>query len=92
MLVATRALNLVRDDLVRIRAALTALARDHRCTPAVARTLTQHAVPTTFGAKAATWLTLVCDAHDRVDALLRSGLPVSMGGAAGTLRVPTTTI
>jgi len=85
MLVATSALNLVRDDLVRIRAALTALAHDHRSTPAVARTLTQHAVPTTFGAKAATWLTLVCDAHDRVDALLAAGLPVSMGGAAGTL-------
>lgn len=85
MLVATRALTLVRDDLVRIRAALTALARDHRGTPAAARTLTQHAVPTTFGARAATWLTLACDAHDRVDALLRAGLPVSMGGAAGTL-------
>jgi 3-carboxy-cis,cis-muconate cycloisomerase len=85
MLIATRALNLVRGDLVRIRTALTALARDHRGTPAAARTLTQHAVPTTFGTRAATWLTLVCDAHDRVDALLRPGLPVSMGGAAGTL-------
>ncbi|MFJ5264903.1 adenylosuccinate lyase family protein [Streptomyces sp. NPDC088387] len=85
MLIATRALTLVRDDLVRIRAALAGLAREHRSTPAVARTLTQHAVPTTFGAKAATWLTLVCDAHDRVDAVLRAGLPVSMGGAAGTL-------
>jgi len=85
MLVATRALRLVREDLVRIRAALTTLARDHRDTPAAARTLTQHAVPTTFGTKAATWLTLVCDTHDRVDALLRAGLPVSMGGAAGTL-------
>ncbi|MDX2931616.1 class-II fumarase/aspartase family protein [Streptomyces ipomoeae] len=85
MLVATRTLTLMRDDLDRIRAALTALARDHRSTPAVARTLTQHAVPTTFGVKAATWLTLVCDAHDRVDALLEKGLPLSMGGAAGTL-------
>lgn len=85
MLVATRALCLVRDDLARIRTALTELARDHRGTAAVARTLTQHAVPTTFGTKAATWLTLICDAHERVDALLRQGLPVSMGGAAGTL-------
>ncbi|MGW0705562.1 lyase family protein [Streptomyces sp. NPDC002643] len=85
MLVATRALTLVRDDLDRMRAALAALARDHRSTPAVARTLTQHAVPTTFGVKAATWLTLVCDAHDRVDALLEKGLPLSLGGAAGTL-------
>ncbi|MDQ0779975.1 3-carboxy-cis,cis-muconate cycloisomerase [Streptomyces aurantiacus] len=85
MLIATRTLVLVRDDLVHLRAALTDLAREHRSTAAVARTLTQHAVPTTYGARAATWLTLVCDAHDRVDALLSKGLPVSMGGAAGTL-------
>ncbi|MEU6368593.1 lyase family protein [Streptomyces sp. NPDC046931] len=85
MLVATRALTLLRDDLGRIRAALAALARDHRTTPAAARTLTQHAVPTTFGLRAATWLTLVADAHDRVGALLDRRLPVSLGGAAGTL-------
>lgn len=85
MLIATRTLVLIRDDLVRIRTALTGMAREHRSTAAVARTLTQHAVPTTYGARAASWLTLVCDAHDRVDALLRAGLPVSMGGAAGTL-------
>ncbi|MGW1616076.1 lyase family protein [Streptomyces sp. NPDC002285] len=83
MLIATRTLALVRDDLVRIRSALTDLAREHRSTAAVARTLTQHAVPTTYRARGAGRLTLVCDAHDRVDALLRAGLPVSMGGAAG---------
>ncbi|MEN3584854.1 lyase family protein [Streptomyces sp. ZYX-F-203] len=85
MLIATRTLVLLRDDLARIRVALARLAGEHRSTLAVARTLTQHAVPTTFGARAAGWLTLVCDAHDRVDALVRAGLPVSMGGAAGTL-------
>ncbi|HTX95392.1 MAG TPA: lyase family protein [Mycobacterium sp.] len=37
--------------------ALTELATVHRGTPMVARTLTQHAAPTTFGAKAAGWLT-----------------------------------
>ena len=48
----------------------------------VARTLTQHAVPTTFGLKAAGWLTDVLDAYDDVAALV---LPVQVGGAAGTM-------
>jgi 3-carboxy-cis,cis-muconate cycloisomerase len=48
----------------------------------VARTLTQHAVPTTFGARAAGWLTVVLDAHDDLAALV---LPVQVGGAAGTM-------
>ena len=38
----------------------------------VARTLTQHAVPTTFGLKVATWLTGVLDAWDDLD---RADLP-----------------
>ena len=48
----------------------------------VARTLTQHAVPTTFGLKVAGWLTGVLDAYDAAAALV---LPVQVGGAAGTL-------
>ena len=48
----------------------------------VARTLTQHAVPTTFGLKAAQWLTGVLDAYDDVAAL---AFPVQVGGAAGTM-------
>ncbi|QDY77058.1 class-II fumarase/aspartase family protein [Streptomyces qinzhouensis] len=85
VLVARRALELLHGDLGRIRTALAALALAHRDTPAAARTLTQHAVPTTVGLRAASWLTLAADAQDRVGALLARGLPVSMGGAAGTL-------
>jgi 3-carboxy-cis,cis-muconate cycloisomerase len=47
-----------------------------------ARTLTQQAVPTTFGLKAAGWRSLVLDAHERLAALT---LPAQLGGAAGTL-------
>ena len=54
----------------------------HRDTPMVARTLTQHAVPTTFGLKAALWLTGVLDAYDDLAALV---FPVQLGGAAGTM-------
>jgi 3-carboxy-cis,cis-muconate cycloisomerase len=60
---------------------LNALARTHRGTPMVARTLTQHAVPTTFGMKAGQWLTAVLDAYDDLVALT---FPVQVGGAAGT--------
>jgi 3-carboxy-cis,cis-muconate cycloisomerase len=62
-------------------ATLCALAASHRATPMVARTLTQHAAPTTFGAKAAGWLNGVVDALERVRALVT---PVQIGGAAGT--------
>lgn len=60
---------------------LSTLAATHRHTPMVARTLSQHAVPTTFGAKAAGWLDGVVDAYRRLDAL---EIPVQVGGAAGT--------
>jgi 3-carboxy-cis,cis-muconate cycloisomerase len=49
-----------------------------------ARTLLQHAVPTTFGLKAAGWLEAVVSARARL-AVLRARLPVQLGGAAGTL-------
>ena len=78
-----------RDAVERLRQALrdqlgllSRLIEEHRSTPMVARTLTQHAVPTTFGLKAAGWLTGVLDAYDDVAALV---LPVQVGGAAGTM-------
>ncbi len=85
MLVAARSLALLSADLRRIAAALAHLAAEHRDTPMPGRTLTQHAVPTTFGLKAAGWLQLVLDAERRVRRVAREGLPVQLGGAAGTL-------
>ncbi|WP_370409399.1 3-carboxy-cis,cis-muconate cycloisomerase [Streptomyces fradiae] len=84
MLVAVRTLGLVLDDLARTEQALAALAAAHRDTAMPGRTLTQHAVPTTFGLKAAGWRALVLDARDRITAV-RDGLPAQLGGAAGTL-------
>ncbi|WP_043671613.1 3-carboxy-cis,cis-muconate cycloisomerase [Streptomyces xylophagus] len=84
MLVATRTLDLVLGDLARTEQALARLAADHRDTAMPGRTLTQHAVPTTFGLKAAGWRSLVLDARDRVR-VVRDGLPAQLGGAAGTL-------
>ncbi|MEU5595752.1 3-carboxy-cis,cis-muconate cycloisomerase [Streptomyces sp. NPDC020298] len=84
MLVAARTLDLVLADLAHAEQALAALAAQHRDTAMPGRTLTQHAVPTTFGLKAAGWRSLVLDARDRATAV-RGSLPVQLGGAAGTL-------
>ncbi|SER61595.1 3-carboxy-cis,cis-muconate cycloisomerase [Streptomyces sp. yr375] len=84
MLVARRALALVRADLRGTADALARLAAEHRDTPMAGRTLALHAVPTTFGLKAAGWRHLVLDAAERLDAV-DAALPVSLGGAAGTL-------
>ncbi|WP_406412671.1 3-carboxy-cis,cis-muconate cycloisomerase [Streptomyces sp. NBC_01614] len=84
MLVAARTLDLVPADLDRTQQALARLAAEHRDTAMPGRTLTQHAVPTTFGLKAAGWRSLVLDARDRVTAV-RNSLPAQLGGAAGTL-------
>jgi 3-carboxy-cis,cis-muconate cycloisomerase len=82
MLVARRVLDLVAADLARVARALATLAGRHRDTVQAGRTLTQHAVPVTFGLKAATWLQLTLDALARVRATV---LPAELGGAAGTL-------
>lgn len=74
----TRVRSVLRDQV----AHLVRLVEEHRDTAMVARTLTQHAVPTTFGLKAAGWLTGVLDAYDDVTVLV---LPVQVGGAAGTM-------
>ena len=87
LMVAVRA---VADDLTtELRqqiSTLSDLATEHRGTPMVARTLTQHAAPTTFGVKAAGWLNNIVDAFERVAALT---IPIQIGGAAGTLAAAT---
>ena len=84
MLIGRRVLDLIASDLCRVTAALASLAHSHRRTVLAGRTLAQHAVPTTFGLKAAGWLELVSDASVRVRAVA-SRLPAQLGGAGGTL-------
>lgn len=85
MLLCVKALNQMLGDLRRCADGLARLVEQHRQTPMAGRTLTQHAVPITFGLKAATWLQLVLDATDRLRRVAETGLPASLGGAAGTL-------
>ena len=84
MLLAKDALGRVVTDLDRAAQDLARLSDDHRGAVMAGRTLTQYAVPTTFGLRAAQWLVGVLDARDHA-AAVRRALPVQCGGAAGTL-------
>jgi 3-carboxy-cis,cis-muconate cycloisomerase len=85
MLVAHRVLLCIRADLGKTAESLAGLANRHRDTLMVGRTLALHAVPITFGLKVAGWRQLILDADRRLANLLDQGLPVALGGAAGTL-------
>lgn len=82
MLLAARTVTRIGEDLADVAGSLGALAQEHRASVMAGRTLTQHAVPVTFGLKAAQWLAGTLDALDGLD---RVQLPVQCGGAAGTL-------
>jgi 3-carboxy-cis,cis-muconate cycloisomerase len=66
---------------------LSRLVEEYRGAPALARTLSQPALPTTLGAKIAGWLNAVLDAADTVAVL--PPLPVQVGGASGSLSAAT---
>jgi 3-carboxy-cis,cis-muconate cycloisomerase len=72
------------DDQV---SSLMTLADRHRGAVMAGRTLTQHAVPISFGLKAAMWLQGLLDAADLPPG--RAGLPGQFAGAAGTMAAAT---
>ncbi len=78
-------LDLLVESLLDVCAACATLAEQHRQTPMVGRTLLQHAVPITFGLKAARWLTLAARQVQALREQRRHALAVQLGGAAGTL-------
>ncbi len=79
------ALDLVEADLVAIRNGLARLAREHRDTSMAGRSHLQHALPITFGYKAAVWLAPVERHLERLDQLRPRVLTGQFAGAAGTL-------
>ena len=88
MLCLREALDRVGGELREQVAALARLSDEHRSSVMAGRTLTQHAVPISFGLKASGWLTGVLDAADAVDGA-RTSLVVQVGGAAGTMAATT---
>ncbi len=79
-------LDVLIADLCRVGDHLAALATEHAATPMMARTFLQHAVPTTFGMRAAQWLDPVVRhvGNARTAAAL---LPVQLGGPSGCLAI-----
>jgi 3-carboxy-cis,cis-muconate cycloisomerase len=85
MLVARTALEACLVDARAVAAALAALAREHRDTVQVGRTLLQHGALTTFGALCAGRLVAIDDAAAGLARVLRDRLAVQLGGAVGTV-------
>jgi 3-carboxy-cis,cis-muconate cycloisomerase len=85
MLVARRALEPLLADLAAAAAVAAGLAAEHRDTLLPGRTLLQHALPVTFGLKAAGWLVGLDESMARLAEVRRTRLAVQLGGAAGTL-------
>ncbi|UOR01892.1 lyase family protein [Leucobacter allii] len=84
MLLAKRSATALLADLRDTAERLAEFARAHRDEPAAARTLTQHAVPTTVGARATGWLRGVRRAADGLERITAE-LPAQLAGAGGTL-------
>ena len=82
MLRARAALAALLTDLGAAADSAARLAREHRATPMIGRTLLQQAVPTTFGLKAAGWMRGLDTAHARLDGWVPAA---QLAGPAGTL-------
>ncbi|NEK84988.1 3-carboxy-cis,cis-muconate cycloisomerase [Blastococcus saxobsidens] len=84
VLLARRAISAIDRDLAAAAEAAAGLASAHRDDVVMGRTLMQQALPTTFGLKAAGWLSGLDGARLRLAEVVAS-LPVQYGGAVGTL-------
>ncbi|MFC4275517.1 class-II fumarase/aspartase family protein [Achromobacter aloeverae] len=79
------ALALVESDLDQLDGILDRLAQQYRDAPMAGRTHLQHALPITFGYKAAVWLLMIRRHRERLAQLRPRALVGQFGGAAGTL-------
>lgn len=78
-------LDLIDADLAELAATLAKLAATYRDTPMAGRTHLQHALPVTFGLKAAVWLAPILRMRARLAELRPRVLVGEFAGAAGTL-------
>ncbi|MET0460933.1 MAG: lyase family protein [Ilumatobacteraceae bacterium] len=80
-LVVRRSAELVGDGLRAAAARVAGIAAEHGASPMIARTLGQHAVPSTFGAVSARWSAGLAAATAAIDGAART--PVMLGGPSG---------
>ncbi|WP_211840567.1 class-II fumarase/aspartase family protein [Saccharopolyspora hirsuta] len=85
MLQCRDGLDLVAAALDRVRAVLRRLAAEHVDTVTAGRTHLQHALPVTFGFRAAVWVSALDRHSERLSQARERDLMVQFGGAAGTL-------
>jgi len=85
MLGLRAAIDALLADIGRAISGFARLARQHRDTPAVARTWLQHALPMPFGLKLAEYAAALHRSRLRLQRLRDEGLALQFGGAAGTL-------
>jgi adenylosuccinate lyase/3-carboxy-cis,cis-muconate cycloisomerase len=79
------ALEPIRRDLQRVVRAAGGLARRFAGAPMAGRTHGQHAVPITFGLKAASWTNELLRCRTRLSVAEQDVLAAQLGGAAGTM-------
>ncbi len=77
--------DLIATEIGVVLDGLIALASRYRATPCVGRTYGQHAAPTTFGAKAAVWLSGLAGVAAGLKPLRERVLAASLGGPVGNL-------
>lgn len=83
MLIIKRAGEQTLATIKSAAAALVDLAREYRDTPMVARSLTQHSLPATFGWRVTHWLQALAQAGQNLEQTLTQ-TALQWGGAAGT--------
>ena len=81
MLLLRDAVTIIREHLARALVALVRLSEEHGASPMIGRTLTQWALPITFGDKVAGWRTGLEEALADLASLT---FPVQVGGPVGT--------
>ena len=79
------ALDLIDGDLKIIGVDLAKLADKHRATVMAGRTHLQHALPTTFGLKAAVWLSMIDRHRERLQQMRPRVLMGQFGGVVGPI-------
>jgi 3-carboxy-cis,cis-muconate cycloisomerase len=84
MIQARQALSRLEEMLTTLARRLHDLTLQHADQPHMARTFLQDAVPATFGFRTATWLDMVLDQLETMQAQ-RARLAVQLGGPVGTL-------
>jgi 3-carboxy-cis,cis-muconate cycloisomerase len=87
-LVAARSLDRIVEDLIEATATLATLAREHRDTVQMGRTLLRDAIPTTFGTVCDGWRSGIGESLVLLRHVRRERLAVQLGGPVGTLSQP----